>query len=149
MRYDISHTDHQVRCATVITGSSSEPTAESHQRTTTYYVNLKFWSSDRSTMRSTEKSIVGTLFLLFGITWLAYANTQPIVYETGSICSTGWPATNIPPCTHLSYTATLFYIMGIVAVVFGSSFLLWRLSSSFSAQADEERKRPTATVSES
>jgi hypothetical protein len=96
-----------------------------------------------------EKSIVGTLLLLFGITWLAYANTQPIVYETGSICSTGWPVTNIPSCTHLSYTATLFYFMGTVAVVFGSSFLLWRLFSLFSVHADEERKRSAATISES
>jgi uncharacterized membrane protein HdeD (DUF308 family) len=71
-----------------------------------------------------EYSIIGVILLLFGISWVAYAYMQPLVF-TGP-CTTAGP-TILPPCTTLSSTALVFYVLGIISIIGGIVLLLIRL----------------------
>jgi len=82
-------------------------------------------------MEPEEKTVVGVLFLLFGVSWLAYANTQPLVHIQGTVCSLGGGTPNLPSCTHLDYTASLFYFLGVLATLIGAVFLAWRAYTKY------------------
>ena len=87
-----------------------------------------------------EYSIIGVILLLFGITWVAYAYQQPVLrYEGPGVCGTS-PQGNIPPCTSLSPTATIFYVFGFAGIVVGAIFLLLRVTI---ASKDRTKGRTT------
>jgi len=67
-------------------------------------------------MNAEVKTVIGVMLLLFGISWAAYANTRPSGY-----CPNGPPG----PFTCLDYTATLFYPLGLLAIVVGLLILAW------------------------
>jgi hypothetical protein len=67
-------------------------------------------------MNAEVRTIIGVMLLLFGISWTAYANTQPLAY-----CPIGPPG----PFGCLDYTATVFYPLGFLAMVVGVVILAW------------------------
>lgn len=75
-----------------------------------------------------EYSIIGVMLLLFGITFVTYAARQPIVeFQGPGVCGSS-PTGGIPPCTSLSITADVFYVLGIGAVSIGAVLLLLRFN---------------------
>jgi len=68
-----------------------------------------------------EKLTVGVLCLLFGLSWIAYASIQPLVF-TGNCAFGGANG----PFMCLDYAATLFYSMGFLAVLASVFFIAWR-----------------------
>ena len=67
-------------------------------------------------MNAEMRTIIGVMLLLFGISWAAYANAQPSAF-----C----PIAPQGPFTCLNYTATLFYPLGLLAIVVGLVILAW------------------------
>ncbi len=70
--------------------------------------------------------MIGVVFLLFGISWLAYAYAQPLDLHVGVVCTSGPGPTLLPPCTSLSAVAELFYMLGVLGVVIGIALLFVR-----------------------
>lgn len=69
-------------------------------------------------MERDTKAIIGVLFILFGIGWMAFANVQPEVVGDGC-------GSNVGPFSCLNQTATLFYPLGFLAFVIGAVILVW------------------------
>ena len=72
-------------------------------------------------MNREEESIIGVILLLFGITWIAYANVQPVDFT-----ALGCNYSPQGPFTCLTYAQTVFYPLGILAALLGLGFLYVR-----------------------
>ena len=78
-------------------------------------------------MKPEEVSVIGVVFLMFGISWLAYAYAQPLDLHVGVVCTSGPGPTFLPPCTSLSTAAELFYVLGVMGVVISIVLLVVRM----------------------
>jgi hypothetical protein len=69
-----------------------------------------------------EKSVIGVVLVLFGITWIGFAAVQPIPVQN---CGTGGPACGAPGTIAVTY-----YALGAGVIVIGLVLLIWRLRDS-------------------
>jgi hypothetical protein len=87
-------------------------------------LELKYYLHPQASEASTsqeEKTIIGVLSFLFGISWIAYANVQP----SGSSLDCYFVL--VAPICGLTYAAALFYSIGALAVIISVVFFYWRL----------------------